>query len=477
MKILHLPISFGLVVAGSLSPLAAADVPAWRNGGNGLYPGAQPALDWTDASRVAWEKPLAAPSNGCPILVDGKLFFTAEPATLVCADAQSGEILWQKPNEYVDLIEMTPGKREEIEAAKAKAAELSKQTEPLERELYRAQRRMRRDRGNQELRAEVEELRKRIDDLKKTLGPVGQAMDKPPAHDVNGYSSYTPVSDGKRVWACFGIGVVVCYDLDGKRLWHKRTDNPDHDWGGATSPTLVDGKLIIRFGDYVALDPADGSELWRAPAGGVTFNAPASFEVAGKHYLYTCRGELFRVSDGKKLPSQDFRTDAKPWCFFNTPSVIGNRIYTAHGCEGEQGDAYCLEIPASAEALEKDGLKQVWHTEVDKNRYYSSPLVHDGIVYLISREYWMQALDAASGEVFYKEKVKGFTGTAYPSLTLAGDVIFVGAEDGNAAFVKPGKDFAEVSRTKVEPFRSTPIFDGDLCYLRTQEKLRAFRSE
>lgn len=306
---------------------------------------------------------------------------------------------------------------------------------------------------------------------------MAAGMEKPSAHDVNGYSSYTPVSDGKHVWACFGIGVVVCYDLEGKRVWHQRTDKPDHDWGGATSPTLVDGKLILRFGDYLALDPETGKEIWRTPTGGVNFNCPASFELEGQHFLYTSRGELLRASDGKKLPSQDFRTDAKPWCFFNTPSVIGKTIYCAHGCEGEQGDALAMAIPESVADLEKNGLKQLWHTQVDKNRYYSSPLVHDGIVYLISREYQMQGLDAATGELLFSEKVKGFTGTAYPSLTLAGDVIFVGAEDGNAAFLKPGRKYEELARTKVDPYRSTPIFDGDLCYLRTHDKLRAIRAK
>lgn len=76
----------------------------------------------------------------------------------------------------------------------------------------------------------------------------------------------------------------------------------------------------------------------------------------------------------------------------------------------------------------------------------------------------------------YSEKIKGFTGTAYPSLTLAGEVIFIGAEDGNTAFIIPGRKFEEISRAKIDPFRSTPIFDGATCYLRTQEKLRAVRA-
>lgn len=471
------PISLLAVIACQFAPAWAGDVLSWRLDGNGLFPGASAVTDWTDSSGIAWETPLTASSNGCPILVGDKLFFTAEPATLVCADAKTGKILWEKPNEYADLIEMTPEQAKELEEALAFAKSVAEKTASLERELYRSERRLRRDRDNAELKAQVEELKKQIAKLKELGGWQAETMTRPPTHDVNGYSSYTPVSDGKHVWACFGTGVVVCYDLEGKRVWHLRTDTPDHDWGGASSPTLVDGKLIVRFKDYLALDPATGKEQWRTPSGGVVFNCPANFELDGRHYLYTARGELLRVSDGKKLPSQDFKGTAKPWCFFNTPSVIGKRIYCAHGSEGEQGEAHALEIPASADQLEKDGLKVIWHQQVDKNRYYSSPLVHEGIVYLISREYQMQALDAATGEGIWSEKVRGFTGTAYPSLTLAGEVIFVGSEDGSAAFVKPGRKFEELSRTKIDPYRSTPIFDGGWTYLRTQERLLAFRGK
>jgi outer membrane protein assembly factor BamB len=449
------------------------EIRSWRNGGNGLYPGATAATDWKDAGGILWETPLGARGNGCAILVGGRLFFTAEPSMLMCVDAKTGGVLWEKSNEYADLMELTPAARKEMEAEREASKENEGAIAGLERDLYRAERRLRRTPHDSELLSQVDRLKKEIAGLQEKSAGSAAAMKKPPAHDVNGYSSYTPVSDGKHVWVCFGTGVVVCYDLEGRRLWHKRLDAPDHAWGGACSPTLVDGRLIVRFSDYVALDPATGGEVWRTPSGGVVFNCPANFELDGRYYLYTARGELLRAADGKKLPSQDYEVNAKPWCFFNTPSVIGNRVYAAHGCEGEQGDAYALEIPDSAEKLEKDGLKQVWHRTVSKNRYYSSPLVHEGIVYLINREYQMQALDAASGEEIYSERVRGFTGTAYPSLTLAGEVIFVGAEDGNAAFVKPGRAYQEIARTKVDPYRSTPIFNGGTCYLRTHEKLRA----
>src|SRR5688572_13103145 len=114
MKLSKFPVFFSL--AGTLVPLHAADISSWRNDGNGLYPGTKAATDWTQASQIVWETPLPAASNGSPILVAGKLFFTAEPATLACADAKTGKILWQKSNEYADFIEMTPEKKAEMEA-------------------------------------------------------------------------------------------------------------------------------------------------------------------------------------------------------------------------------------------------------------------------------------------------------------------------------------------------------------------------
>lgn len=463
----------GFAAFAAVLSATAADIPSWRNGGNGLYPDATPPLEAGSAAASEWTTALPERANASPILVGDRLFLTAEPATLICVDAKSGKVLWQKSNEYTDLMELTPVKRKELDETQAMLKAVESKTGPLKRELYRAERRLRRNRDDQQLRARVEDLKKEVAAIEGEAGPMAAEFQLPPAHDVNGYASYTPVSDGKHVWAAFGIGVAVCYDLEGNRVWGVRTDKPDHNWGGASSPTLVGDQLILRFSDYVALDPATGEEQWRTPSEGVVFNAPASFELEGEPLLLTPRGEVLRVADGKKLWSAGYQIDSKPWCFMNTPSIIDGHAYFAHGCEGEQGDAYCLELPGTIAELEKSGLEQKWKVSVDRNRYYSSPLVNDGIVYLISREFVLQALDAASGEKFYEEKIRGFTGTAYPSLTLAGEAIFVGAEDGQFAFLKSGREYEEITRTKVNGFRSTPIFAGDTMFLRTQDDLRA----
>lgn len=100
------------------------------------------------------------------------------------------------------------------------------------------------------------------------------AADKKPligTNPTNGYATETPVTDGERVYAYFGgIGVVYAYDLDGKPLWN--TDIGAYptqmNYGTGSSPTLVDGRLIIQCDNdeksfLVALDTKTGHELWR----------------------------------------------------------------------------------------------------------------------------------------------------------------------------------------------------------------------
>ena len=229
----------------------------------------------------------------------------------------------------------------------------------------------------------------------------------------------TPCSDGQSIYSSYGLGIVTKHDLEGKRIWSKVMERPDHNWGAAVSPQLVGGKLIVRFADYVALDPQNGNELWRVEDP-QTFGPPASFQVEDEWFLYTARGELIRVSDGKKLPSQDWTIREKKWAFFNTPFVDGNRVYVVHGAAGIQGDVYCMEIPATLEAINRGGLNRVWHTVASKERYYTSPVVHEGILYIHSMGNRLQALDAATGKILYSHKVSGMRGRAFSGIPAGG---------------------------------------------------------
>ncbi|MCB1120711.1 MAG: PQQ-binding-like beta-propeller repeat protein, partial [Verrucomicrobiae bacterium] len=342
-----------------------ADVFSWRNGGNGLYPEATTPIDWNHEELVLWKSSTPDWANACPILVGDKLFYTVEPADLVCADARTGEVLWTRSNAYEDVYDMPESERQILKKKLGGDQNQDAEIKALQKKVYNLTRRQRNDTSNERLNAQLEAAQKELADLEEKAGAIPEKFIKPRTHNTNGHASMTPCSDGKYVYTGNNLGIIVKYDLDGNRIWARIMERPDHNWGASVSPQLIEGKLIVRFSDYAALDPETGEELWRVKDP-QTFGTPATFQVEGQAFLYTVRGELIRVSDGKKLPSQDWTIDELPFAFFNTPFVKGNRVYVVHGAAGLQGDVYCMEIPQKLEELNRKGLKQIWHTEASK---------------------------------------------------------------------------------------------------------------
>jgi len=468
---------FSLSAIASL-PLLSADIPAWRNTNNGLFPDAQPPIDW-EGSQL-YNTPLDATSNGTPILVKGKLYLTSEPSNLICADSKTGEILWSRSNSLEDILELNEEDRELISEHMEKLDDVDREIQRLRNDTRRIERTLRRDPDNEVAKRSLEEkegqtqaFRREANALRKN--PALKGSIPPDAHGTNGYSSYSPLSDGERIFAVFGIGVVVAYDLDGSLLWRKRLEDPDHKWGGSTMPRLVDGKLIVRFSNFTALNPDNGDKIWSTPSV-VQFGTPTPFEVENQSYLFTSRGEVIRVSDGKMVQSGLVTIDkVKPWSIMNTPTRIGDMLYTVNGAEGTLGTANAFRIPKDLATLESQGLENVWTTEVVKDRYYASSLIHDGLMYIASRESHLSVLDAGTGEIIYTKKIGGSRGTVYPSLTEAGGKLFLGVEDGTLAVFKLGRQFEELARNKLPAFRSTPIFSGEFAYLRTFDGLLAVK--
>ncbi|MCZ6673640.1 MAG: PQQ-binding-like beta-propeller repeat protein [Verrucomicrobia bacterium] len=472
MKSSTLFLSCLLLAANSLS----SDVTSWRNGGYGLYPDATPPLYWEDPASILWQVPTPIRGNACPLLIGNKLFYTAEPTELICADARTGKVLWQRSNSYEDVADITPEERIRIKNAIVANEQLAAKLKPFKKRIYQLTRRLRNDRSNEELKDQLKAAQNEQAELEAAAGNIPAKFKKPKTHNTNGYASYTSCSDGKYIFTCNSLGIVTKHDLDGNRIWAKVMEKPDHNWGGAVSPQLIDGKLILRFADYAALDPETGKELWRVKDP-QTFGPPASFQLEGKWFLYTVRGELIRVSDGKKLKSQDWTIKQKTFAFFNTPFVSENRIYVVHGAAGIQGDVYCMEIPDTLKELERRGLKRIWHTVASKERYYTSPLAHEGLLYIFSMGQVFQVLDAETGEIIYSHKISGMRGRAFSGILLVNDKIYVGEENGVAVFIEPGRIFKELSRYDLGENRSTPIFEDNIAYLRTIDNLFALKAK
>src|SRR5262249_459546 len=106
----------------------------------------------------------------------------------------------------------------------------------------------------------------------KTLWKQTAAEQKPtiPTNATNTYATETPVTDGERVYAYFGMIGVFCYDLDGKFIWKANLGSYPMAMGNGTgsSAALNSGRLFTQCDNeqksfLVALDAKTGKELWR----------------------------------------------------------------------------------------------------------------------------------------------------------------------------------------------------------------------
>jgi len=105
-----------LALVGTALAARAGDAPAawsgFRGDGLGRYPDATPPLEWDGETKknILWCVPVGANPFSSPTLAGGRVFLISEPAQLVCVDAETGKVLWEKSNGFADLPAATEEK-------------------------------------------------------------------------------------------------------------------------------------------------------------------------------------------------------------------------------------------------------------------------------------------------------------------------------------------------------------------------------
>ncbi len=441
----------GLLVF-AVTTAAAADVGGWRGDGTGHFPVAEPPADWEDAARVVWRTPTPGWSNASPVVCGDRVFLCVEPDTLMAVDRATGTVLWQRSNAYADLVP---------EAQRAAVVERSAEAERLQRELRDANRQLRQARRqagrepDAAAQARLAELEANEQRLREQLAPF-EDVRMPATHAVNGYSSPTPVSDGTLVYAFFGTGVAVAFDRDGNRRWARVIEKPTDAWGHSASPVLAAGRFIVHVRNVHALDAATGEPAWTAPSR-ARWGSSVVTEIEGQPVVITANGEIIRARDGRVLASGLHGLD------YNAPVVHDGVIYfIEHG-----GKAF--RLPSRADGSERP--QELWRTEPPRDRYYASPVVHEGRIYAVHQRGVLSVIDAATGAVERTESLGNLRRTVYPSISLAGPWLVLGAESGTVVILDPADNLREVATARIDAFRSTPVFHGRRAYVRTQDAL------
>lgn len=80
-----------------------------------------------------------------------------------------------------------------------------------------------------------------------------------------GFTTPTPVTDGKRVWCVFGHGVVACFDRDGQLVWRAPFAVPSEPLSGVVHSPVLAGKRLLTTGgsatSWIEWDADSGQRL------------------------------------------------------------------------------------------------------------------------------------------------------------------------------------------------------------------------
>ena len=107
-----------------------------------------------------------------------------------------------------------------------------------------------------------------------------------------------------------------------------------------------------------------------------------------------------------------------------------------------------------------------------------SPLLYDGVLYVIKNGGTLTAFHPATGEVFKNGRVAGALGGYSASPVAAEGRIFLVSEEGRVTVLRAGRDWDVLAVNDLgEGAFATPALSAGRIYVRTDEALYCFASK
>ena len=305
------------------------------------------------------------------------------------------------------------------------------------------------------------------------------------------YANATPVTNGQLVVAFFGSQGLYAFDLDGKPVWQKDLgvldtgayDLPEYEWGTASSPIIYNDLVIVQCdmqrGSFIlAADTATGRTVWKT--------ARTELPSWGTPTVYPARNgrpaELVTNSPNY-IRGYDPGTGAERWRLGGsskitapTPVFSKDLIIVASGRSPER-PIFAIKPGASGDITLKDNQtssKHVRWSRTARGPYMPTPLIYDGLLYVLANQGLLDAYDLDTGEEIYRQRIP-HGGSGFSASPVAADGrIYLSSEDGDVFVVRAGRNFELLGRYPMgEPLMATPALAANTLFVRGERHLTA----
>jgi outer membrane protein assembly factor BamB len=288
----------------------------------------------------------------------------------------------------------------------------------------------------------------------------GSPATPPTVTEDTGLSAPTMTTDGNLVFAIFGTGDVIAFDMNGKRIWAKNLGVPDNHYGHSSSLIVWDNKLIIQYdtnrgGKLIALKTATGEEVWQTTRSSkISWASPVLAQVDGKYQVILTADPI--------VAGYDVQTGNELWQVKCMMGEVGPSVGYSDGivvAANEYAKMVAIDVKTKAILWEADEyLPEA-----------SSPLVHNGLVIIATSYGVMACYDLKSGEKYWEHDVGK---TLYSSPAFADGKIFMMDNDGVMRIYEFGKEMKLISENKLGDKAGTvPAFADGKIYIRGDKNL------
>jgi len=292
------------------------------------------------------------------------------------------------------------------------------------------------------------------------------------------HASNSPVTDGETLFVSFGSRGIYALDFDGEVQWKTNLDAPmmmRYSFGEGSAPVVHGDTLLLNCDQeeqsyLLALDKNTGRERWRSNHDGLsTWAPPLVTEVDGLTQVIT-PGETTRAHDletGDIIWSvEGLGTNAIPTPLRQDDFIL---LMTGH----RNPNLMAVRLGGEGDLT---GTEAVMWTNRRGNAYTPSPVLHEGVYYVLSDRGFFTAFDAHTGETFYQQQRIPDLTQFKASPVAASSRLYVAGENGIVTVLKLGKEFEVLARNSMgadEMFIASPVVVGDTLLLRGQSDLYA----
>lgn len=318
-----------------------------------------------------------------------------------------------------------------------------------------------------------------------------KGVPKEKRHIKSTYANATPATDGRFVVAFFGSHGLHAYRMNGEPAWQKDLgvldvgayDLPEYEWGTASSPIIYKDLVIVQCDTQkesflLAADIHTGKTVWKTARTELpSWGTPNVFVPArgGRPELVTNASNFVRGYD-PDTGAERWRLGGSSKITAPTP-IFGDGLMVVASGRAPERPIFVIRPGGSGDITPQGDAESSSHVawrKTGRGSYMPTPLIYEGILYVLSNAGLFDAYELATGAEIYRQRVE-HGGSGFSASPVAADGrIYLSSEDGDMFVIRAGRTFELLGKHPMgEPLMATPAIAGGTMFVRGEKHLFA----